>query len=315
MYTFVDDSRVHGLIAAFHEAGKPTAVVCHATCALLSAVTSTGTLVVDGKTWTGFANSEEQFADDLVGGRSSRFGSKTGRAPCRTPTSWCTARSRRTRSATAISSRASSSTQVPPPRAWSSRPSVSEAPPSTSIAVIGVGRVGGPIADRLQRAGHRVSVAASDPGAESVRAILARNPEMIVATPREAVAGAEVVVLATPFAANAGVLAELGDVLGGRVLIDATNPVGPGITHPLGDRSGAQSVQDAVPEARVVKAFSVYGFENLEDNAYPGYDVPPAMPFCGDDPDAKHSSAASSGSSDGSRSTSAGSPRRSTSST
>ena len=164
---------------------------------------------------------------------------------------------------------------------------MSEAPPSTSIAVIGVGRVGGPIADRLQRAGHRVSVAASDPGAESVRAILARNPEMIVATPREAVAGAEVVVLATPFAANAGVLAELGDVLGGRVLIDATNPVGPGITHPLGDRSGAQSVQDAVPEARVVKAFSVYGFENLEDNAYPGYDVPPAMPFCGDDPDAK----------------------------
>ncbi len=67
MYTFVDDPRVHRLIAAFFEAGKPTAVVCHATCALLSAATSSGALVVDGKTWTGFANSEEQFADDLVG--------------------------------------------------------------------------------------------------------------------------------------------------------------------------------------------------------------------------------------------------------
>jgi len=67
MYTFVDDPRVHRLIASFHEAGKPTAVVCHATCALLSAITSTGALVVDDKTWTGFANSEEQFADDLVG--------------------------------------------------------------------------------------------------------------------------------------------------------------------------------------------------------------------------------------------------------
>jgi len=164
---------------------------------------------------------------------------------------------------------------------------VSEALPPTSIAVIGAGRVGGPLADHLQRAGHRVSVAASDPGAESVRAVLARNPELTVATPRDAVGGAEVVVLATPFGANAGVLADLGDALDGRVLIDATNPVGPGMTHPLGGRSGAQSVQEAAPGARVVKAFSIYGFENLEDNAYPGYGVAPAMLFCGEDADAK----------------------------
>ncbi len=67
MLTFAADAAVHRLIAAFYEAGKPTAVVCHATCALLEATTSDGALVVDGRTWTGFANSEEQFADDLVG--------------------------------------------------------------------------------------------------------------------------------------------------------------------------------------------------------------------------------------------------------
>ncbi len=190
-----------------------------------------------------------------------------------------------------------------------------ESPPPTSIAVVGVGRVGAPLADRLQRAGHRVTVAASDPGAQSVRTVLARNPDLIVATPRDAVATAEVVVLATPFAANGAVLAELGDALDGTVLIDATNPVGPGISHPLGGRSGAQSVQEAAPGARVVKAFSIYGFENLEDNVYPGYDIPPAMLFCGDDADAKSSSAGSSGNSDGNPWMSAGSPRRSTSST
>ncbi len=67
MYTFAEDPEVHRLIAAFYEAGKPTAVVCHATCALLRATTADGTLVVAGRTWTGFANSEEQFADDVVG--------------------------------------------------------------------------------------------------------------------------------------------------------------------------------------------------------------------------------------------------------
>jgi putative intracellular protease/amidase len=67
MFTFVDDERVHRLIAAFYEAGKPTAVVCHATCALLKTRLSNGELLVDGKTWTGFANSEEDFADEYVG--------------------------------------------------------------------------------------------------------------------------------------------------------------------------------------------------------------------------------------------------------
>lgn len=67
MYTFVDDQRVHQLCAQFYEAGKVTTVLCHATCILLTARRSDGLLLVDGKTWTGFANSEEDFADDYVG--------------------------------------------------------------------------------------------------------------------------------------------------------------------------------------------------------------------------------------------------------
>jgi len=73
MVTFVDNDEVHALVAAFYEAGKPTAVVCHATCVLLKATTSAGQLVVDGKTWTGFATSEEKFADAFVGRRIQPF--------------------------------------------------------------------------------------------------------------------------------------------------------------------------------------------------------------------------------------------------
>ncbi|MFO1272717.1 MAG: hypothetical protein U1F50_13770 [Rubrivivax sp.] len=36
------------------------------------------------------------------------------------------------------------------------------------------------------------------------------------------------------------------------------------------------------PRARGVKAFTIHGFENLEDNADPGHGVKPAMLFRGD---------------------------------
>jgi putative intracellular protease/amidase len=67
MYTFYTDERVHRLVADRVEAGRLTAVVCHATCVLLEARTSDGQLVVAGRTWTGFANSEEEFAESFVG--------------------------------------------------------------------------------------------------------------------------------------------------------------------------------------------------------------------------------------------------------
>jgi putative intracellular protease/amidase len=73
MYTFWDDERTHRLVASFYEAGKVTAVICHATCVLLKVRLSDGRLLVDGKTWTGFANSEERFADEYVGRKIQPF--------------------------------------------------------------------------------------------------------------------------------------------------------------------------------------------------------------------------------------------------
>jgi len=72
MYTFYNDERVHSLAAQCYKAGKITAVLCHATCILLKTKVN-GKLLVDGKTWTGFANSEERYADDFVGKRIQPF--------------------------------------------------------------------------------------------------------------------------------------------------------------------------------------------------------------------------------------------------
>jgi putative intracellular protease/amidase len=73
MYTFRDDQRVKDLVGRFVAAGKVAAVVCHATCVLLDATTPDGELVVTGRTWTGFANSEEAYADEFVGQRIQPF--------------------------------------------------------------------------------------------------------------------------------------------------------------------------------------------------------------------------------------------------
>jgi len=67
MFTFVDDDRAQGVLSGFYDAGKVTGVICHATAMLLTARRAGGDLLVDGKTWTGFANAEERVADDFVG--------------------------------------------------------------------------------------------------------------------------------------------------------------------------------------------------------------------------------------------------------
>jgi len=73
MVTFRGNAKVQRLVAGFYEAGKVTALVCHATCLLLDTRLSTGEVLVKGKTWTGFATSEEKFADGFVGKRIQPF--------------------------------------------------------------------------------------------------------------------------------------------------------------------------------------------------------------------------------------------------
>lgn len=160
--------------------------------------------------------------------------------------------------------------------------------PGMKITFLGYGNVGAPLADHLQRAGHDVTLASNDTSSETLKKALARNPGLRSAPTDEAVRGAEVVFLATPFGANESVVGPLADALAGKVLVDCTNPVGPGLSHGLGStRAGAEVVQSLAPAAKVVKSFSIYGFENFEDNRFPGHDVKPVMMFCGADATAR----------------------------
>ena len=156
------------------------------------------------------------------------------------------------------------------------------------ITFIGIGKVGFALADRLQRLGYPVSIAARDLNSERVQAARQKNPALSVKPLPQAVAEAGVVFLATPYEANEDALNAAGD-LKGKIVVDCTNPIGPGLTHGLASAaSGGEQVQAQVPDARVVKAFNIYGYKNFLDTAYPAYrDAKPSMLIAGNDPAAK----------------------------
>jgi putative intracellular protease/amidase len=73
MITFKGNKAMQELVVQFYVAQKVTALVCHGTCVLLEARLPDGQLLVNGKTWTGFADAEEQYADQFVGQRIQPF--------------------------------------------------------------------------------------------------------------------------------------------------------------------------------------------------------------------------------------------------
>lgn len=73
MYTFRGNQKLAQFVSQFYLTGKPTALVCHATAVLLDARLPDGKHLVTGKKWTGFANSEEAFADKIVGKKIQPF--------------------------------------------------------------------------------------------------------------------------------------------------------------------------------------------------------------------------------------------------
>lgn len=73
MFQFPGRADLRRAIAAFYEAEKPTAALCHGVCALLDVELSDGSRLLEGKTITGFANVEEDFGDAAVGKRVMPF--------------------------------------------------------------------------------------------------------------------------------------------------------------------------------------------------------------------------------------------------
>jgi predicted dinucleotide-binding enzyme len=123
------------------------------------------------------------------------------------------------------------------------------------VGIIGTGNVGGALAKSLSAAGHTVTIAARD--AQKAQSVATATGSS-AASVTQAAAGAEVVVLAVPYASVVEVARAVAAAAPGAVLVDATNPAKPdysGLSN-IGDLSAAEQVAAAVPGTRVVKAFN-----------------------------------------------------------
>lgn len=152
------------------------------------------------------------------------------------------------------------------------------------IAIVGSGNIGAGLGRAWSKAGHAVTYAARNVDDAEVTALAGETGATVAPIP-EALAAAEVVVLAMPFGAAPAVAAAL-PAWDGKLVIDCTNPIGPGFTLIHGHTdSGSETIARLLPGARVVKSFSAQGAENL---AHPVYDGVAASNFyCGDDVAAK----------------------------
>src|SRR4051794_41620573 len=90
------------------------------------------------------------------------------------------------------------------------------------IAVIGTGFIGGTLGRAFASAGERVVFGSRHPESDSLKG----EPGVAVASVGEALDAADVIVLAVPGQAVAQLVAEHGDALRGKLVVDATNQMG-----------------------------------------------------------------------------------------
>jgi 8-hydroxy-5-deazaflavin:NADPH oxidoreductase len=127
----------------------------------------------------------------------------------------------------------------------------------STISIIGSGGMAAAIGGRIAKAGYTVEVVSRDPA--KARALADQLAAGATTGRYGAAPAGDIVILAVPYTSAAAVVAEYGNALDGKVIIDITNPVAPdfsGLVTPRGS-SGAQEIAKVAPAgAHVVKAFN-----------------------------------------------------------
>lgn len=159
------------------------------------------------------------------------------------------------------------------------------------IGIIGSGNIGGNLGLHLAQAGHEVLFSSRHP--EALQDLVQKAGEQARAgTVQEAAQFGEVIVLAIPFGKIAAVAREVGS-LAGKTLIDTTNPyegrdgeIAAKVKKGSNLRASEYTAQQ-FPQTHIVKAFNTIYYVNLRDKAFQpeGYRV--AVPYAGDDAQAK----------------------------
>jgi predicted dinucleotide-binding enzyme len=154
-----------------------------------------------------------------------------------------------------------------------------------TIGILGAGNVGTALARAFIAKGEYVHIGVPDP--DKYRAtVAALGSRASIDSTDVVLEASEIIILATPYEAALNI-ARMRTDWGQRILIDATNPLAPGLAglSTGTTTSAAEEIARAARGARVVKAFNTTGAENMADSHYPDGTI--FMPVCGDDGEAR----------------------------
>ena len=128
------------------------------------------------------------------------------------------------------------------------------------IAIIGASNVGKTLGAALRPKGHTVIYGSRD---------AASHTERNVRTVADALLGAEVVILATPWISTEALICQHVDALAGKIVIDATNPIHPSLARlaVASNSSGVELLQSQARQAKFFKAFNSTMFVAGPDGA------------------------------------------------
>jgi predicted dinucleotide-binding enzyme len=153
------------------------------------------------------------------------------------------------------------------------------------IGVIGSGRIGGTLGGLWAKAGHEVMFSDRDPE-QAKRAAEGAGANARVGSAKEAVAFADAVLIAVPYAALPAIAKEVGADLKGKVVIDPNNPIPKrdgDMAVAAKEKGAAVSTAAMFPGARTFRAFNAIGYQTFQSEAHR---APPRLagPVAADDP-------------------------------
>jgi 8-hydroxy-5-deazaflavin:NADPH oxidoreductase len=158
------------------------------------------------------------------------------------------------------------------------------------VAILGTGGVAVDLAKGFVARGHSVVFGTRDVNGEKAKAAVAAVAGTTAAPHAQAAQAAEIAVLATPWSGTQNALQLAGaDALAGKLVIDVTNPLDFSTGKPtlaLGfPHSAGQSIQQWLPQAKVVKAWNIITSSRMVDPKFEDGDAD--MLIAGNDAAAK----------------------------
>jgi hypothetical protein len=157
------------------------------------------------------------------------------------------------------------------------------------IGIIGAGNVGQSMGRRLAKKGHFVIVSFARSSEKLAAAAAAIGHGARAGTSVEAANAADLIVLATPWAATLDAARQIAPVVAGKVVGDTTNPLKADTSGlEMGTTtSGGEEVAKALPAARVVKAVPPMAELMGTDGPLAIEGRAPGVFVCGDDANAR----------------------------